>query len=186
MLTLLGNIVGIMSVIAVVSLLGGIDLYMRQEVASEGSNLFTITRVNFLEDITNFERLIERLQHNPNITRDDADALRSSLTLSEYVSAEATTPGIRVAAYGKSVDVGVEGRDAYYPFIENIPVNAGRHLTPAEDHENAQAAVIGWEVYETLLAPRDAIGRTIRIGDRHFKVVGVAEAGASWASRDRP
>ena len=174
LLTLLGNIVGIMSVIAVVSLLGGIDLYMRQEVASEGSNLFTITRVNFLADITNFEKLIEKLQHNPNLTRADADALRSSLTLSDYVSAEASAPQTHVAAYGKDVRANVEGRDGYYPFIESIPIDAGRHLTPLEDLENAQAAVIGWEVYEALLAPRDAIGRTIRIGDRHFKVVGVA------------
>lgn len=174
LLTLLGNIVGIMSVIAVVSLLGGIDLYMRQEVASEGSNRFTITRVNFLEDITDFEKLIEKLQHNPKITRDDADALRSSLQLSDRVSASVTAPRTHVAAYGKDVSANVEGRDSYYPYMDNIPVDAGRHLTALEDRENAQAAVIGWEVYETLIAPRDAIGRTIRIGDRHFKVVGVA------------
>jgi putative ABC transport system permease protein len=187
LLTLLGNIVGIMSVIAVVSLLGGIDLYMRQEVASEGSNLFTITRVNFLEDITDFERLIEKLQHNPRITRDDAEALRSTLTLSRYVSAEASSPQTRVGAYGEEVRASVEGRDQYYPYIENIPMGAGRHLTPIEDRENAQAAVIGWEVYEALIAPRDAIGRTLRIGNRHFKVVGVAAKRGSvlGQSRDR-
>ncbi len=57
-LTLLGNIVGIMSVIAVVSLLGGIDDYMRQEVAAEGSNVFTVRRVNFFEAITDLEAFI--------------------------------------------------------------------------------------------------------------------------------
>jgi putative ABC transport system permease protein len=186
LLTLLGNIVGIMSVIAVVSLLGGIDEYMRQEVASEGSNKFVITRVNVLADLTNFEKLIDELQHNPPITREDADALRSTLTLASTVSAEVSTQA-RVSAYGKNTEIDLQGWDAYYPFIENLPLDAGRHLSPLEDRENVQAAVIGWDVYETLIAPRDPIGRTIRVGDRHFRVVGVvAQRGRILGqSRDR-
>ena len=172
-LTLLGNIVGIMSVIAVVSLLGGIDTYMRQEVASEGSNLFTIQRVNVFDAITDFEKFAEKWLHNPKLTRDDVRSLREQLELATYVSGQVESSA-RVGAYGKSVDVEIDGRDAYYPFIENIPLDAGRHFTEFEDRESAQVAVIGWEVYENLLAPRDAIGRTIRIGDRHFKVTGVA------------
>jgi putative ABC transport system permease protein len=172
-LTLLGNIVGIMSVIAVVSLLGGIDAYMRQEVASEGSNLFTIQRVNFLDAIEDFEKFTEKLLHNPKLTRDDVAALRDQLELSTWVSGHVESSA-RVGAFGRSVDVSIDGWDAYYPFVESIPLHAGRQFTQMEDRESAQVAVIGWEVYESLIAPRDAIGRTIRVGDRHFKVVGVA------------
>ncbi len=178
-LTLLGNIVGIMSVIAVVSLLGGIDTYMRQEVASEGSNVFTIQRVNFLDAIEDFEKFTEKLQRNPKLTPGDVVALREQLTLAARVSGEATSSGT-VAAYGKSADgMSIVGRDAVYPLIENIPLASGRHLIEIDDRENAQVAVIGWEIYEALIAPRDAIGRTIRIGARHFRVVGVT------AKRDR-
>jgi putative ABC transport system permease protein len=186
-LTLLGNIVGIMSVIAVVSLLGGIDTYMRQEVASEGSNLFKIQRVNFLDAIEDFEKFTEKMLHNRDITRDDVKALREQLKLAAYVSGEAESSA-RVGAFGKSVNnISVDGRDSVYPFIEKMPLAAGRHLTEIEDRENAQAVVIGWEVYETLIAPREAIGRIIRIGDKHFKVVGVAaERGRLLGnSRDR-
>jgi len=174
-LTLLGNIVGIMSVIAVVSLLGGIDTYMRQEVASEGSNLFTIQRVNFLDAIEDFEKFTEKLLHNRDLTRGDVVALREQLRLASYVSGEAES-GARVGAFGKSVNnISIDGRDAYYPFIEKMPLAMGRHLTPVEDRENAQAAVIGWDVYDALIAPRDPIGRTIKIGEKHFKVVGVVD-----------
>ena len=186
-LTLLGNIVGIMSVIAVVSLLGGIDTYMRQEVASEGSNLFTVQRVNFLDAIEDFEKFTDQLLHNPNLTRNDVNALREQLRLARYVSGEADS-GARVGAYGKSINnISVEGRDAVYPFIEKLPLASGRHLTEIEDRENAQVTVIGWEVYEALISPRDAIGRTIRIGERHFKVIGVAahRARVLGNSRDR-
>ena len=45
-LTLLGNIVGTMSVIAVVSLINGVDIYARQKVLDEGTNVFTLSNVN--------------------------------------------------------------------------------------------------------------------------------------------
>lgn len=174
LLTLLGNIVGIMSVIAVVSLLGGIDLYMRTEVASEGSNLFSIQRVNFLEAIEDFEKFVDKVLYNPQITREDAAALRESLEHARYVSARVEQEGVKVAALSKSVQVSVAGCDAYYPFVNDIPLAEGRHVTEVDDRENAQVAVLGWDVYNALLAPRDAVGAVVRIGSKHFRVVGVA------------
>ena len=173
-LTLLGNIVGIMSVIAVVSLLGGIDLYMRTEVASEGSNVFSVERVNFFDAIEDFEKFVDKVMHNPALTREDATALRETLQLSDYVSARAATDGVNVSALGKSVDVNVAGCDAYYPYVSDIPLSQGRHVTEIDDRENAQVALLGWDVYTSLLAPREPVGSTVRIGNRHFRVVGVA------------
>jgi putative ABC transport system permease protein len=186
-LTLLGNIVGIMSVIAVVSLLGGIDTYMRQEVMSEGSNLFTIRRVNYLDAIEDFEKFTDKLLHNPKITRGDVVALREQLKLASYVSGY-NESSANLSAFGKSVNnIEIQGRDAVYPFIEKMPLATGRHLTEIDDQENSQTCVIGWEVYTALIAPRDAMGRTIKIGTKHFKVVGViAERGRVLGnSRDR-
>jgi putative ABC transport system permease protein len=186
-LTLLGNIVGIMSVIAVVSLLGGIDTYMRTEVASEGSNVFIIQRVNFFEAIEDYEKFTDKILHNPDLRREDAMALRQQLKLSTYVSAEASGQA-RISAFGKNLDgISVKGKDALYPLIDKLALAAGRHLTEIEDRENAQAVVIGWDVYQALIAPREAVGRTIRVGDKHFKVVGVAaERGRLLGnSRDR-
>jgi len=173
-LTLLGNIVGIMSVIAVVSLLGGIDNYMRQEVASEGSNVFTVRRVNFFDAITNYDAFSDALKYNPNLTSDDADYLRNELGLADYVSARASSSAM-VAAYDKSIDgIDIRGFDAYYTFVNTIPIETGRHLAALEDRENAQVAVIGWEIYTKLFEPRNPIGQLVRVGSRHFKVVGVA------------
>jgi putative ABC transport system permease protein len=187
LLTLLGNIVGIMSVIAVVSLLGGIDLYMRNEVAAEGTSVFTIERVNVFEAIEDFEKFIDKLQFNPKLTREDAAALRESLQLADYVSARVQSGGVKVAALGKSVDVGVSGCDAFYPFVSDLPLSSGRHLTEIEDRENAQVAILGWDVYESLLAPRAALGATVRVGNRHFRVVGVGakRSRTLGQSRDR-
>lgn len=173
-LTLLGNIVGIMAVIAVVSLLGGIDDYMRKEVASEGSNVFTIHRVNFFEAITDFESFADAIKYNPNLERSDVAALRQSLGAGLYVSGKASRPA-RVGIFDKHLkDIDVRGRDFVYPYVESIELYAGHHVTALEDRENAQVAVIGWDVYSSLIHPRSPIGKLIRIGDRHFKVIGVA------------
>lgn len=173
-LTLLGNIVGIMAVIAVVSLLGGVDNYMREEVASEGSNVFTIERVNFFQAITDFDTFVEALRRNPRLDRRDVEALRERLTLSDHVSGRVSTRA-PVSLRGKSADdISVRGQDAEYPFVENVPLAEGRQLLTVDELESAQVAVIGWDVYENLVAPRPAIGERIRIGDRHFRVVGVA------------
>jgi putative ABC transport system permease protein len=173
-LTLLGNIVGIMAVIAVVSLLGGVDDYMREEVASEGSNVFSIERVNVFDAITDFDGFLEALRRNPRLERGDVEALRERLTLSSHVSGRVSTR-TRVLARDRSVDgIAVRGNDREYPFVENVPLYAGRHLVSLEDRESAQVVVIGWDVYEALIAPRAPIGERIRIGDRHFRVVGVA------------
>ncbi len=187
LLTLLGNIVGIMSVIAVVSLLGGIDLYMRTEVASEGSNVFSVQRVNFFQAIEDFEKFIDKLMHNPQLTREDADALRESLVYARYVSAKAESGGVKVSTLGKTVEVTVSGCDAVYPFVSELPLASGRHVTEIDDRENAQVAVLGWDVYQGLLAPREAIGTVVRIGNRHFRVVGVGaqRARVLGQSRDR-
>lgn len=173
-LTLLGNIVGIMAVIAVVSLLGGIDNYMRREVASEGSNIFTIYRVNFFEAITDFESFSDAIKYNPKLDRADVAALRQKLSTAQQVSG-GVSRSARVGIFDKHIkDIDVRGRDFAYPFIENVKLHAGRHITTLEDRENAQVAVIGWDVYTSLIHPRNPIGQLIKIGDRHFKIVGVA------------
>jgi putative ABC transport system permease protein len=173
-LTLLGNIVGIMSVIAVVSLLGGIDEYMRQEVAVEGSNVFTVFRVNFFDAVTDYDGFVDAMKYNPQLDRDDVSALRRNVVSAFHVGGRTSTES-RVAVEGRVIkNIDVRGRDYAYPFVDNYELSSGRHITTLEDRENGQVAVIGWEVYTSLIKPRSPLGRLIKIGNRHFKVVGVA------------
>jgi putative ABC transport system permease protein len=186
-LTLLGNIVGIMAVIAVASLLRGIDKYAREKVAEEGSNVFTIERFNQLEVITDFEEFLQALKHNPPVRRADLVALRSSLKEAEYVSVS-VSGNVRVSFAGRTVrQMEVRGQDEFYPFLDNIELEWGRHLSRLDVDTNAPVAVIGWEVYETLIRPREPIGSTIRLGDRHVEIVGVAKKKGSvlGQSQDR-
>jgi putative ABC transport system permease protein len=184
-LTLLGNIVGIMAVIAVVSLLRGIDNYARQTVASEGSNIITIERINFLQAVTDYEEFLNSLKYNPALTEDDVAGLREKLTVPRHVSGQVTSTATVKFATKYLTDIEIKGTDERYPFIDNIRLYAGRHLSRLEVTTNAPVAVIGWDVYTSLIKPRDPLGKSIRIGTRHFKIIGVTEDMGSVLGQSR-
>jgi putative ABC transport system permease protein len=173
-LTLLANIVAVMSVIAVVSILGGMDQYVREKVVSEGTGVFTIQRVDFLKILTSFDEFLESLR-NPNLGPEDAEFLRERLTLAEHVGAERTT-NARVESGDRYVEgVSIRGREESYAYMRDWKLAAGRHLSPVEVDHRAAVAVIGHVVAETLFPGADPIGKTVRVAGRHLRVIGVVE-----------
>jgi putative ABC transport system permease protein len=174
-LTLLGNIVGTMSVIAVVSLIGGIDDYVKEEVAGEGSNVFSIQRFNFFEAITDLDAFLEALARNPIIRLDDVDYIKDRLESASYVAAAADNQA-QVSYRDEWADrISIRGRSEEYPMIEDAPLYAGRHISRLEDQRSANVAVLGWEVHTRLFPGGDALGARIKIGRKHFTVIGVVE-----------
>jgi putative ABC transport system permease protein len=174
-LTLLGNIVGTMSVIAVVSLIGGIDEYIREEVAHEGSNVFTVERINFLEAITDLDKFLDAIARNKRIRLEDVDYLRENVPSASTVGAAADKRA-SLSYRDEWVDrVEVRGRSEEYPVLENVDLFMGRHLSRLEIMRSSKVAVIGWDVYNNLFAGRNPIGRVLKIEREHFEVIGVIE-----------
>jgi putative ABC transport system permease protein len=174
-LTLLGNIVGTMSVIAVVSLIYGADQYARQKVLDEGTDVFTIMRVNPWEIITDFDLFLESL-NNPDLTLADRDWLARRLTLARAVGAQVSATADLRAGGASYRDCEVRGKTADYPLFEDLPLVLGRHLTRADVEISRSVAVLGWDVARELF-PRslDPVGKEFRLRGRHFTVVGVVE-----------
>jgi len=174
-LTLLGNIVGTMSVIAVVSLINGIDHYVSEEVAEQGSNVFTVERINFFEVITDLDAFLEAIARNKPLRLGDVEYLRRSVPSSSVVGA--SIGGSDRVTYRESYidNIEIKGRSDEYPLLENAELATGAHLSRLEVQRSQAVAVIGWDVYEHFFQGRDAIGRKIRIGDRHFTVIGVVK-----------
>ncbi|MFN2369848.1 MAG: ABC transporter permease [Candidatus Krumholzibacteriia bacterium] len=174
-LTLLGNIVGTMSVIAVVSLIYGADRYVSEVVLDEGTDVFTITRVDGLQFLTDFDAFLESLT-NPELTLDDRAYLQERMTEARAVGAQVSRSA-ELRAGGRSYrGVRVRGVTEDYPLLEDVPLAAGRQLAPADVAASRQAVVLGWDVARELF-PRhaDPVGREVKIGGRHFTVVGLIE-----------
>lgn len=185
-LTLLGNIVGTMSVIAVVSLIGGVDDYVREKVAEEGSNVFVIERVNFFQAITDLDAFLEAIARNKVIRLDDLDFVRERVPSASYIGAAADRTD-EVSYRNESVDIEIRGRSEEYPMIEKAVLLWGRHLSRLEVQRSGAVAVLGWDVYDSLFKGRNPLDSKIKIGGKHFRVIGVVEDQGTvfGASRNR-
>jgi putative ABC transport system permease protein len=174
-LTLLGNIVGTMSVIAVVSLINGIDHYVSEEVAEQGSNVFTIERINFFEAITNLDSFLEALARNKPLRLSDVEYLKRSIPSSSVVGS-AISGSDRVTYRQSYIDnIEIKGRSDEYPLLEKADLESGSHISRLEVQRSRPVAVIGWDVYEHFFPGLDAVGKKIKIGNRHFTVIGVVK-----------
>jgi len=175
LLTLLGNIVGTMSVIAVVSLIGGIDDYVRYQVAEQGSNVFSIERFNVFEAITDLDAFLEALARNETLRLADAEYIRDMVPSAAVVGSAIS--GSDAVSFGeeRADDIEIKGRSEEYPLIENAELAVGAHISRVEVERSNAVAVLGWDVYERLFKGRDAIGKKVKIGAKHFTVVGVVK-----------
>ena len=173
-LTLLANIVAVSSVIAVVSILGGMDLYVKEKVADQGSGILTVQRVDPLKIIQSLDDFIESLR-NPRLTLEDAEDLRANLTRAAAVGVTAGRQD-RVAFRERSLDgIFIRGYSAEYPLLRDWPLAAGRHFTELEVERKSPVAVIGTEIAQNLYPGQDPLDRPLKIGRRSFRVIGVIE-----------
>jgi putative ABC transport system permease protein len=176
-LTVLGNIVAVTSIIAVVSLIQGMNLYVSDSIVSGvGADNFTIQRM----PIVRTEADEERVRNNPRISLSDAAAVRR---YSENVGAVAAqSQSAASVSYGnEQVDgVQVRGVSRDYVFFSMFDVERGRLISPAEVEASRPVTVIGWEVADKLFGPIDPLEKTVKIGPLHYRIVGVSKKKGSF------
>jgi putative ABC transport system permease protein len=183
-LTVLGNVVAVTSVIAVVSLIDGMDAFVREEIADEGSNVLTLRQYDDLQVLTDMDAFLEAL-HNPRVTLRDYHALRDAGLDTVTRLAAYDISGARVEAPGRAASgVTVQGWTADYPSFLDRELESGRHFNLFEDRNSRPVAVIGTEIADRILRTRDAVGKTIRVNGRHVDVIGVFAEESSALGRD--
>ena len=171
-LTVLGNIVAVTSVIAVWSLVKGMDASVTNAILSEFSaDSFSVDR----EGIITSEEEEEAVRNNPRITLADADAIRRRTTLVAHVMA--TAYGNQEVRHRDHVmeRVGLRGVTREYLYFSNYTLERGRPISPMEIDRNRRVVLLGWEVANRLFKETDPIDKEVTIGGVHFRVVGVAE-----------
>jgi len=171
-LTLLGIIIGVASVIAVVSFVEGLNRFVTQKLLNAGANVFVVDKYGFITS----QEAFDEASKNPDVTLDDADALRRGVRHASMVVAQAGS--LAPIRYRNKVmkAVAVNGRSAGYDVVDDITIGQGRHLSELDDTERRAVAVIGPEVADELFGTLDPLGRLIRIDRYEFEVVGVTQA----------
>ena len=173
LLTVLGNIVAVTSIIAVVSLIQGMNAYVTDAIVSGvGADSFSVERTGLVTS----EEEAERVRSNPLITLDDADAIREFSPLVSAVMAQASRSA--EASYRRSSldSVRIQGVTSEFASFSTFDAERGRMFTPTEVERSRPVTVLGWGTADRLFGDVDPLDKSIKIGGTHFRVIGVSEA----------
>jgi putative ABC transport system permease protein len=171
LLTVLGNIVAVTSIIAVVSLVQGLNASVTDMIQSQfAADAFTVSRT--APAMTEEEQL--RQQSNPSLTMKDATVVRTAGPAVAMVMAESSTSAT-VAYRTQSLDsVQIRGVTKEYNDIPSTQIEFGRPISAGEFEAGRFVAILGWEVADQLFGQVSPLDKTITIQGVNFRVVGTA------------
>jgi putative ABC transport system permease protein len=173
-LTLLGVVIGIASVIAVVTFVNGINAYVAEKVFNLGADVFIVNKQPNV--ITNFDQWMDA-QKRKNITMEDYDAVREGCHKCTVLGATAGGGGRAEVKYGtQSIsDSGLRGWTPSMARIYDLELIAGRTTTDSDMRAASNVAVIGYDIYENLFGLSDPLGKEIRVDGAVYTVIGVGK-----------
>ncbi len=177
-LTLLGIILATTTLIAVMAVIHGMDVYVADTISSMGADGFRVVRMAF---VGNFDpkKFVELLKKNPQMKVDEYDFIKSHATLLREFGLTAYR-GVKVAYSGDQLDgVQLIGGTANAGVITNTQVEMGRFPTETDDNRRLTVAFIGADLKDRFFPNVDPVGKTISIDGRPFEVIGVAKSKGS-------
>ena len=154
-LTLLGVVIGVASVIAVVTLVNGANVYVASKINKYGADVFTISKQPQI--ITSYDQY-RAFQKRKNILLDDY--LFTAENCKHCVSVGALQASTGKIVYGtkSSTDTTVRGYTWSMPDMQNLNIVQGRGFTPTDDEHATRVALVGSDIQENLLGGEDPIG----------------------------
>ncbi len=171
-LTLVGIILSTATLIAVMALIHGMDVYVAQSASTMGNDGFRVLRAAFT-GLQNARKFFEAQQRNPQLTRDEYEFLKSRLTLVKESGISGTRTG--TIAYGSDTvpGVGLQGVTSNAAVMSNTQIGMGRFLTDIEDQRRMQVVFLGADLKEKFFPSVDPMGKIVSIDGLPFEVIGV-------------
>ncbi len=171
-LTLLGVVIGVASVIAVVTLVNGANRYVANKINTFGADIFSVQQMPSV--ITSFE---EYLKYNKRkvLTIDDYRAVVAGCRSCQQVGADAQTAGKVVVGRQNSTGTQIRGYTTFMPEMTNMNITEGRSFAQSEEDHAAHVAIIGTDIEENLFQDADPIGKEIRVDGVPYTVIGLGE-----------
>jgi putative ABC transport system permease protein len=175
--TLIGVVIGVMFLIAVVSIVEGMQRYVEEDFAGSffGVNTFTLRRRPEIQVGNVAEETWRELSRRPRLYEADIALARDALPPGTRSSIETVTFSTANSAYARPRPVFAIGADASYFVIKKYNVTRGRIFTAQEVDRGLPVVVIGTDVAEHFFPDLDPLGREIRLAGIPYTVVGLLE-----------
>lgn len=168
LLTILGIVIGVASVIALLSIGEGAGSSITGEIESIGTNVIYIMNGNSADEVSNPKDLTLR----------DAEALATSARANEIVYvAPVFTGNSEVSHSDNSINTSILGSTPDYQKIQNLTLAEGEFISDSQVDGRSAVVVLGPDIADKLLGRRTGIvGNSIRIGGYPYRIIGVTEA----------
>lgn len=172
-LTLLGVVIGVMSVIAVVSVINGLNRYVAEKIFNLGADVFLISRGPAI--ITNIDEF-ETTQKRKKFYLEDYEAVRDNCRRCVAVGASIDHRGAQVK-YGTDYvsNTDVQGWTPEMPLLYDLDLSSGRHVNPTDVSQASPVCTVGFDIADKLFPGRDPIGREVRVDTATCQVIGVGK-----------
>jgi len=169
-LTLIGVVMGVASVIMVITLVNGANRYVSTKLLSHGADVFEVRQMPGVifsaEEYFKFnKRKILRIEDYEAIQDGCRACTEVGVRLDQNVSV--------VSGSHSSTDTDMRGITWTMVDLDNLDIDLGRGFTPADDAKATHSAIIGYDIVDNLLGDGDPIGKEIRVGGIPYTVVGV-------------
>jgi putative ABC transport system permease protein len=170
-LTLIGVVMGVASVIMVITLTNTANDYMGTKITGYGADVFTVDRAGLVFSAEEYFKF----QKRKIIKYEDYEAIRDGCTDCKEVGALLSKTTNVVHGTQSSTDTGVRGYTATMFSLNNINVALGRALTEGDVEHATRTAVVGYDIVDNLLGGGDPIDKEIRVDGEPYTIVGVGE-----------
>ncbi len=171
-LTLIGVVMGVASVIMVITLVNGANRYVATKLSGYGADVFQVSRMASV--IFNAQDYF-RYQKRKIIRIEDYEAVRDSCTDCSEVGA-ALDKSTNVFYNGHSSDnTDVRGYTWTMLGLSNIDIAMGRGFTPSDEEHGTHDAIVGYDIVDNILGQGDPIGKEIRVDGIPYTIVGVGD-----------
>jgi putative ABC transport system permease protein len=167
-LTLLGIVIGILSVGAITSVVRGIDRYMADLLGSIGSQGFVVTRMGMPASEEDYLKALKRRTIPPSVAETIKRECPSVTHAAPFVRSVADVKSGRLSAE----DVYVDGTTEDAQYMTDIGLEDGRYFTPYEIQHARQVCIVGSDVAEKIFSVPDPVGKTLYIKGHRFTVIG--------------
>jgi putative ABC transport system permease protein len=173
-LTLLGVVVATTTLIVVMSVVNGMNLYIAEHIANLGTHTFVLHQFQWAQG---FDEFLKARRRNKPIRVEDYEYLRESLQGYQQIGAMTVLSPSPPARYkGHLIDeIQLNGMTPSFVDIGREKVQSGRYINDADYQHNARVCVIGQDLVEKLFPNVDPLGKEVSLAGLPFRVVGVTE-----------